>query len=272
MRELRTILPFALLAALLMVSTSYALPSCCQTGDSSNTSTVSSFWSSYTSGFRAPSAPEPVQNYRPEIRRAAAPAQPIDKPTSARTRNAAKPAPVPRAAASSLPSCCAVDGSSGYQQSASRYYPDYRQVRPQATLGAISSYGGCCGAPVYPSQAAATNLPSCCSTGGSYAGYRGAPAPTSVSNLPPCCSTGGGSTARQYRAAPAPSTSSNLPPCCQVPGGTSAGYKPTASRQNVRAVPASATRNGGNGYYWNTVAGSGPFGKPGYFPTVRSMW
>jgi hypothetical protein len=286
MRKLRTILPLALLAAFLMVSTSYALPSCCQTGDSGNTSTVGSFWGGLLSGFRAPSAPEPAQNYRPDLRQATAPAQSITGTPSANARGSIKPAPIQRSQVSSVPSCCATDGT-GYQQSVSRtgilpvskpgilpvdrYSANYGQVRPQATLGAISSYGGCCGAPVSPGRTTTANLPSCGGTcGGSFAGYRGAPAP--ATDLPSCCGTNGGSYPTGYRAAPAPSSSSDLPPCCQVPGANSTGYKTTPTRRDVRAVPAVATQKSGNGYYWNTVAGSGPFGKPGYFPAVRNTW
>jgi len=278
MKKLRTILPLAFLAVFLIVSTSHALPSCCQGKDNGNTSTVVPSWGGPTSGFRAPSAPEPAQRYRPELWQATSPAQSMTGTTPGRARSFGEATPIPRSRVSSAPSCCATDGT-GYQQSVGRtgippvgrYSPGCGQVRPQATFGTVSSYGGCCGAPVNPSRATTANLPSCGGTcGGSYAGYRGAPAP--ATDLPSCCSTNGGSYAAEYRAAPAPSPSSDLPPCCQVPGGTSTGYQATPSRQNARAVPAVATQRGGNGYYWNTVAGSGPFGKPGYFPTFRGLW
>ena len=273
MRTLRTILPLILLAAFLPAATSHALPSCCQSGDSGNTSSVGSSWTGVRSALSAPSAPETVRSYRPQLRQAAAPAQPITRTTPAKARTYAKPAPVQRAAAPSLPSCCAAGGT-GYRQSAGRYPSAYGQVKPQATPGAIASYGGCCGAPVNSGRPTAANPPSCCSTGGSSsAGYRGTPAP--ASNVPSCCSTSGGSSSAGYRAEPAPSPSSALPPCCQTQGGAGTGYKGISARQNaqpVRAVPASASRRSGNGYYWNTVAGSGAFSQPGYFPAVRSMW
>lgn len=236
MNKLRTILPLAFLAVFLIVSTSHALPSCCQGKDNGNTSGVAPFWGNVISGFRAPSAPEP--------------------------------APIPSSRVTSGPGCCAAN-QLGAQPNPVQYCPRYGQVRQQATPGANPSYGGCCGTPVCPGRANIANLPSCRGTcGGPYTGFRGATPPPS--GLPSCCSTTGGSSAAEYRSAAVPPPSSGLPPCCQVSGGSNPVYRATPSPQNARAVPAVATQRNGSGYYWNTVAGSGPFGQPGYFPTAGS--
>ncbi|MDQ7781234.1 MAG: hypothetical protein RDU20_00050 [Desulfomonilaceae bacterium] len=225
MRRLEIILLAALCASLLMVSSSLALPSCCGANDRGAVNIVGVPGSSPVAGFGAPSAPEPSPRYRTESRRAAS------------------PPPFRALAASSVPSCCAVDGAR-YPQGASRYVPNYGQVGPRAASGPAGTYGGCCGAPVYSNRPAVENLPSCCSTGrGSYARYQGAPAPAS-----------------------------NISPCRRAGCGTGAAYEASPSRQPARAVPASATQRIGNAYYRNSVADSGPFGKPGYFPTVRNMW
>lgn len=235
MNTLRIALPVALVAVCIMVSAGYALPSCCQSGNSNNPNAVNSAFPFQGSELRAPVTRIRIQSYRPVPRQAAAPAQPVRQANSPGAGAYPRFARTAQPSASALPSCCAA-GNGGYQVRATRGYPQYGQVRPVATMGAIS--GGCCGG-----------------------GYRQA-------RVPSCCSAGGGASAG-YARPTAPS--SGVPSCCATSSGKTAGYQ-KAPRGTVRAVPASAVQATRTSYYWGTQAGAGAFGKPGYFPQAKQPW
>jgi hypothetical protein len=256
MTRLRIAFPVALLAALLMVSIGYA-QSCCGSGNSSPLGAISSYFGGAGNSLRAPAPQVGTQTYRPVTRQVVA-SRADRGPAPASPQAYVNPARVQRTAAASVPSCCA-GGSTGNQTGRTQYYQNYRQIRPQATLGAISR--GCCGGSYGNSRSTAAAAASCC--GGS--GYT-AQAP--ASGVPSCCSSGSGSYS-SYRGAPAPSA--DVPSCCSVQNGSTAGYKAATTRP-VQAVQASATRSNSSPSYWGRIAGSGPFGNPGYFSRSQRLW
>lgn len=237
MTTLRIAFPLALLAALLMVSMGYA-QSCCGSGNSGALGTITSFFGGAVNSLKAPATQVGTRAYQPIPRQIAA-AQPQRGPAPARLQSYSNPSRVRRTAAASLSSCCS-SGGTGYQ-ARTQYSPNYRQVRPQAALGAVS--GSCCGGGGYTGRPTASSVPSCCSSGtGSYTGYRGAPAP-----------------------------SAGVPSCCSVQSGTTAGYKAAPSRP-VRVVQASGTRSKRSSSSWGRAAGSGPYGNTGYFSKAQRLW
>lgn len=241
MRTMKTAIPAACLAIFLMISMSWALPSCCRSGKSSNS--PASFATGQGGSLQAPVAPERVVRRRPVPKQHVAVARPIRTTASVQTR---RPVPRPQAGqpvAASAPSCCA-SSSAGYRSVSS---PTYTQARPQATIRGISSgYAG--RGYTYGCRYSQSGLSSCC--GGS--GYGRS---TLQAGLPSCCGAPGYVT---------PAQQAGVPSCCAVNGATSTQYRPTSSG-TVRPVPASSASN--RSYGWGAYpAAAGAFGKPGYFP------